>query len=156
MVICLLFLLAVPSFGDEPEVAEPNPFTLPDGYGPIDWPNFDIPVFVLAISGFWIEHGKWPKTIDEVNEGFRLWAKSLDETKTEIPEGLEKLRVPDAFKILKVRPMWHGVAYKLIYTKKGISVKGLIVLDEADSVDEIMKSARYSRELGGIVYAVPF
>ena len=152
--LCLLF--ATTLCGSEPEEMEPSPFAHSKDYEPLDWPHIEIPIFVLSVGGFWVEQGRWPNSIDEVNEGFKAWAKSADETVRENPESIGKLKLSEHFKISKVIPMWHGVTYRVVYTKKGVSIRGLIVLEEGDSVEEVMKSARYSRDFGGIVFAVPF
>jgi hypothetical protein len=156
-VLSLCVLISSPILGNEPEMIQASPFAHSKEYEQPDWPNIEIPSFVIGIAGFWVENGKWPKSIEQVKEGLTIWAKSVDQAVLEHPEQLAAFDLAERFQIKKVIPMWHGAAYKIVYTtKKGVSVKGLIFLDEGDSVEEIVKLARYSRDLGGIVHAVPF
>lgn len=52
--------------------------------------------------------------------------------------------------------MRHGVAYRMVFRKYGYEVSGLIDLSEADTVDSLMETVRYSESFARIVYAVPF
>jgi len=124
-------------------------------YRPAEW-NFDIPLFVLGISGYWAARGEWPSTISEVAEGILLWGGKEGLTEEGKAKLKEQSTFSDSFEFAEKIPMHEGIAYRVVYRRAGVSVNGLIVLREGASAEEVAKSVHYSEDLARIAYSVPF
>lgn len=134
-----------------------SPFSDQKGYEPLDWPNVDLPVFIFSAAAYYSRDQKWPVSISEIESGSAAWIENIAaEEKKEI-EKSPRLNLRQVFSIAEVIPMrGGGVAYRLVYKKKGHEFRGLIVLDSGETPDAIVKSAKLSEDFGGIMYAVPF
>ena len=124
-------------------------------YRPAEW-NFDIPLFVLGISGYWAAREEWPSTNSEVTEGILLWGGTEGLTAEGKAKLTEQSTFSASFEIVEKIPMHEGIAYRIVYRKAGVSVNGLIVLREGASAGEVAKSVHYSEDLARIAYSVPF
>ena len=158
--IALVLALCVSAFAEtEDDKITLDPFndsTTNETYKAPDWPNLDFPFLQAGVAAHWVQHGRWPVTIAEVKDGAKLWITSLAIEAKEKVDGDKFVDRFDVFEIVEVIPMWRGVAYRLVYKKGSRSIPGMVVFDEADSVEDIMKNTRFSQDFGGITNAVPF
>lgn len=134
-----------------------SPFSDQKGFEPLDWPNVDLPVFIFSAAAYYSRDQKWPVSIAEIESGSAAWIESFAEEQRKEIENAPHLGLGQVFSIAEVIPMQGGgVAYRLVYKKKGHEVRGLIVLDSGDTQEAIVKSAKLSGDFGAIMHAVPF